>query len=156
YDMKILLVGASGMIGSRVAAEALARGHEVTGVSRSGPGPQAAASDAARIAELATGQDAAVLAGSPPRDGAAPAAPPLAAGRGFLEGVRRAGVQRAIVVGGAGSLETAPGVRLVDSPAFPAVHRNEALAQADLLAAVRAEAGDLDWTYISPAALIEP
>src|SRR4051794_24361290 len=35
-DMKIAIYGATGMIGSRVLAESLARGHEVTGITRSG------------------------------------------------------------------------------------------------------------------------
>ncbi|WP_268245573.1 NAD(P)-dependent oxidoreductase [Planomonospora parontospora] len=60
------------------------------------------------------------------------------------------------VVGGAGSLAAAPGVRLVDTPDFPAVYKGEALAQAELLELVRAQAGDLDWTYVSPAIVIEP
>jgi len=160
--MKVLLVGATGMIGSRVAAELVRRGHEVTGVSRQGsaaPGTTAAkgdAADTARIAELAKGKDAIVMAISPPRDGSEPAGPTLAAGRSLLDAARQAGVRRVIMVGGAGSLETSPGVRLVDSPDFPDGYKKEALAHAGLLEAVRAEAGDLDWTYISPAATIAP
>ncbi|MGW9306850.1 NAD(P)-dependent oxidoreductase [Saccharomonospora azurea] len=34
--MKLLVIGATGMAGSRVVGEALARGHEVTAVSRNG------------------------------------------------------------------------------------------------------------------------
>ncbi|MEV5571243.1 NAD(P)H-binding protein [Spirillospora sp. NPDC052269] len=156
--MKILLIGSTGMIGSRVAAEARGRGHEVTGVTRSGKDgtAKAAARDADAIVKLATGQDAIVVAVAPPRDGSETIAPLLADGRGILAGARKAGVRRVVIVGGAGSLEVAPGQRLVDSPGFPDLYRNEALAQDALLAAVRAEAGDLDWTYISPAAEIEP
>uniref|UniRef100_UPI000B10B595 NAD(P)-dependent oxidoreductase n=1 Tax=Actinomadura kijaniata TaxID=46161 RepID=UPI000B10B595 len=72
------------------------------------------------------------------------------------EGLREAGVRRLVVVGGAGSLEVAPGTRLVDTPDFPAIYKNESLAQAELLQVIRAEAGDLDWTYVSPAAEIAP
>ncbi|WP_449061011.1 NAD(P)-dependent oxidoreductase [Planomonospora algeriensis] len=97
-----------------------------------------------------------VLAIAPPRDGSEPSAPLLAAGRAVLEGLRKAGVRRLVVVGGAGSLEAAPGVRLVDTPEFPAVYKGESLAQAELLELVRAQAGDLDWTYVSPAIEIEP
>ncbi len=163
--MKVLLVGATGMIGSRVAAEAVQRGHEVTAVSRGGNAPegvagvtaeQAAAADAGRIAELAQGHDAIVSAISPPRDGSDPQAPLLAAGRALIEAARRSGVRRVIVVGGAGSLETAPGVRHVDDPDFNPLYKNEALAQGELLGLLRADAGDLDWTYISPAAVIAP
>ncbi|MBO4272932.1 NAD(P)-dependent oxidoreductase [Microbispora triticiradicis] len=69
--------------------------------------------------------------------------------------VRQAGVRRLVQVGGAGSLEVAPGVRLVDTPDFPEVYKKEALAGAATLALYR-EAGDLDWTYVSPAAEIAP
>ncbi|QXJ25195.1 NAD(P)H-binding protein [Actinomadura graeca] len=156
--MRILLIGATGMIGQRVADEARRRGHEVTGVTRSGKDgtAQAEASDAAAVAALAEGHDAVVLAVAPPRDGSEAAGPLVAAGRGTLAGLRSAGVRRLVVVGGAGSLEVAPGVRLVDTPEFPDLYKAEALAQGELLAVVRAEAGDLDWTYISPAAGIEP
>ncbi|MFC4906762.1 NAD(P)-dependent oxidoreductase [Actinomadura gamaensis] len=156
--MRILLIGATGMVGSRVAAEARARGHEVTGVSRSGKDgtARAQASDADAVAGLARGHDAIVLAVAPPRDGSEPVAPLLADGRGVLEAARRSGVRRLVIVGGAGSLEVAPGKRLVDTPDFPALYKNEALAQGELLEVVRKEAGDLDWTYISPAAVIQP
>lgn len=156
--MKILLIGASGMIGVRVADEARNRGHEVTGVTRSGVNDTvvADAADTSAVARLAAGKDAVVLAIAPPRDGSDATAPLLAAGRAVLEGLRKAGVRRLVIVGGAGSLEVAPGVRLVDTPDFPAMYKGEALAQGELLAVVRAEGGDLDWTYISPAAEINP
>lgn len=156
--MRILLIGATGMIGRRIAAEARDRGHEVTGVTRTGDEgtARAEASDAAAIAGLAEGHDAVVLTVPPPRDGSETTGPLLAATRGVLDGLRRAGVRRLVVVGGAGSLEVAPGVRLVDTPEFPDLYKSEALAAAEQLGVIRAEAGDLDWTYISPAAIIEP
>ncbi|WP_433325802.1 NAD(P)-dependent oxidoreductase [Spirillospora sp. CA-294931] len=156
--MRVLLIGASGMIGSRVATEARARGHEVTGVTRSGADgtERAEAADADAVAALAKGHDAVVLAIAPPRDGSATAPPLLAAGRAVLEALRQSGVRRLLIVGGAGSLEVAPGSRLVDHPDFPELYKQESLAQAELLELVRREAADLDWTYISPAAQIEP
>ncbi|CNG16798.1 Putative epimerase/dehydratase [Mycobacterium tuberculosis] len=157
-DMKILLIGATGMVGSRIGGEARRRGHEVTGVTRSGSEgtAKAEAADAAALAALAAGHDAAVLSVPPPRDGSETLGPLLAITRGVLDGLRRAGVRRLIVVGGAGSLEAAPGVRLVDTPEFPDIYKSEALAAAEQLATIRAEAGDLDWTFISPAAVIAP
>jgi putative NADH-flavin reductase len=154
--MRILLIGASGMIGSRVAAEARDRGHAVTGVTRSGAqGTEAAdAGDASAVAALAADHDAVVLTVAPPEED--PSNGLLATARGVLDGVRAAGVRRLVVVGGAGSLEVAPGVRLVDTPDFPQAYKTGALAQCDLLDLIRAEAGDLEWTYISPAAEIAP
>ncbi|TDD82248.1 NAD-dependent epimerase/dehydratase family protein [Actinomadura darangshiensis] len=156
--MRILLIGATGMVGRRIAAEAGARGHEVTGVTRSGNEgtAKAEASDAAAVAALAGGHDAVVVSVPPPRDGSETRGPLLATTAGVLDGLRRAGVRRLVVVGGAGSLEVAPGVRLVDTPDFPALYKGESLAAAEQLGVIRAEAGDLDWTYISPAAVIEP
>ncbi|TYB43602.1 NAD(P)-dependent oxidoreductase [Actinomadura chibensis] len=156
--MRILVIGETGMIGSRVSAEALGRGHSVSGMTRSGaegtaPGE---ASDAEAVARYAADHDAVVLAIAPPRDGSEATGPLLAAGRGVLDGLRRAGVRRLVVVGGAGSLEVAPGVRLVDTPEFPAEYKGEALAQDALLELIRAEADDLDWTYVSPPAVIQP
>jgi putative NADH-flavin reductase len=73
----------------------------------------------------------------------------------LIEGAARAGVQRLIVVGGAGSLEVAPGVRLVDTPEFPDEFRAEALEGAESLEIYRRSDG-LEWTYVSPAAYIHP
>ncbi|MGW7518195.1 NAD(P)-dependent oxidoreductase [Streptomyces sp. NPDC054796] len=164
--MKILLFGATGMVGSRIAAEALRRGHEVTAVSRSGKAPAsgeeggltavaADASDAGTVTRLAEGHDAVASALAPPRDGSAPAAPFLADNRALIEGVRNSGVRRLVVVGGAGSLEVAPGTELVDTPGFPDAYKGEALAHREVLALYRS-VEDLDWTYVSPAPEIGP
>ena len=61
-----------------------------------------------------------------------------------------------VVVGGAGSLEVAPGQRLVDSPNFPPEYKAESLDSAAALDVYRAAPADLDWTYISPAAEMGP
>ncbi|MCA2223182.1 NAD(P)-dependent oxidoreductase [Nonomuraea aurantiaca] len=149
--MKILLFGATGMVGQRIAAELATRGHEVTGVSRSG----SVKGDVRDAATLGRGHDAVICAISPPRDGSEPEGPFLDAHRALIDGVRAAGVGRLIVVGGAGSLEAAPGVDLVDTPGFPEIYKKEALAQRSALGLYR-EVGDLDWTYVSPAAEIAP
>ncbi|MFF2432333.1 NAD(P)-dependent oxidoreductase [Streptomyces mirabilis] len=156
--MRILLFGATGMIGSRIAAEAGERGHEVTGATRSGKdGTLAAdASDADTVARLAAGHDAVVLAVSPPRGGIEATESLLQVGRGVLDGVRRAGVRRLVVVGGAGILEVSPGVRVVDTPGFPEDFLPPVRAQAALFELVRDNADDLEWTYLSPPAVITP
>jgi putative NADH-flavin reductase len=78
-----------------------------------------------------------------------------AGAKALIEGLRQSGVRRLVVVGGAGSLEVMPGVQLVDTLDFPAAWKPVALAHRDALAVYRL-AEDLDWTYVSPAALIEP
>lgn len=165
--MKILLIGATGMIGSRIVAEALTRGHEVTAATRSGstdalpdhPALTSITLDAAlptQVADAAAGHDAVISAVSPPRDGSDPAAPLLATYRSLIEGLRTADVHRLLIVGGAGSLTTASGQDRVDTPDFPAIYKAEALAQREVLRLFRTDVTDLDWTYVSPADEIAP
>ncbi|MEU3861331.1 NAD(P)H-binding protein [Streptomyces sp. NPDC028722] len=162
--MNIVVFGATGMIGRRIAAEAVRRGHHVVAASRSGAAPldhallTAAAADASapeQVADVVRGADAVVSALVPPRDGSDPRKPFAALNEAFLEGVRRGGVRRVALVGGAGSLRTDGGARLMDAPGFPAEYQGEALAHADLLDAL-AEVADLEWTSVSPAAMIAP
>ncbi|HQA09453.1 NAD(P)H-binding protein, partial [Zoogloea sp.] len=73
----------------------------------------------------------------------------------LIAAARQAGVKRVIVVGGAGSLEVAPGVALVDTPEFPEIYKAEAIGGSAFLQTLRAET-ELDWTFLSPSALFEP
>ena len=165
--MKLVLFGAGGQVAQRIAREALNRGHEVVGVARSAAAVrsdnermiivQGDASDPSSVAKISRGADVIVSALSPrPSPSGRPATSLAAAARALVEGASRAHVPRLIVVGGAGSLEVAPGVRLVDTPGFPEVYKPESLDQADALTVYRTAAGNLDWTYISPAAEIGP
>ena len=157
--MKVVLYGASGMIGSRILSELLSRGHQVTAVVRNphkvtAPGAvvvQGDITDSASVAATAKGQDAAISAYAPP---AAQAGLLQDAIRALLAGLEKAGLKRLLVVGGAGSLEVAPGVQLVDSPQFPAAWKGIALAHRDVLPILKDSS--LDWSYQSPAALIQP
>ncbi|MEU6661539.1 NAD(P)-dependent oxidoreductase [Streptomyces sp. NPDC046821] len=160
--MKIVLFGATGMVGSRIAAEAVDRGHQVMAVSRSGgspvPGLTATAADCSdplKVGELATGQDVVASALAPQRDISDPGTLFLALNESLVAGVRRSGTSRLVVVGGAGSLEVTPGEALADRPDFPDAYRGEALAHRDLLAYLRT-VDDLDWTYVSPGAEFGP
>lgn len=68
--------------------------------------------------------------------------------------MEQAGVRRFLMVGGAGNLEVAPGVPIVDTPKFPPEWKSHGLAHKDALAVL--QQSDLDWTSVSPAALIQP
>ncbi len=157
--MKVVLFGASGMIGSRVLQELVRRGHAVTAVARRPEkiAAQGAAavkgdvSDATGVAAIAKGADAVVSAYAPPQDD--PRSVVLAT-RALLSGLAAAGVKRVIVVGGAGSLEVAPGVQLVDAPNFPASWKGIAIAHRDVIPVLKES--NLDWSYFSPAAFIQP
>ncbi|MFL5605295.1 MAG: NAD(P)-dependent oxidoreductase [Gemmatimonadaceae bacterium] len=165
--MKIVLFGATGNIGQRISAEALRRGHQVVGVVRDparvqSPDPrvtlaQGDATDAGSVARVSRGADAIVSAISPRPNARGLPAPSLAtAARALLEGARNANVKRLLVVGGAGSLELAPGKRLMDAPGFPDAYKAEAKEGADSLDVYRAEGDGVDWTFLSPAAEIHP
>jgi putative NADH-flavin reductase len=136
------------MVGSRVKAELDQRGHEVVPVSRA-TGTDVTDPDA--VAAAASGADAVVSAVS--ARGVGYTLSDVA--RSLIEGLRRSGTRRVLIVGGAGSLEVAPGVRLVDTPDFHEEWKPEALQQADALEIYRS-VDDLDWTYVSPAAYIHP
>ncbi len=160
--MLITVFGASGNVGSRIVAEAVARGHQVTAVLRDPARPHRLpptvriatgdARDPEDVRRLAAGQDLLVTATRP----APGQEDELAiATKGLLAGLAGTGV-RLLVVGGAGSL-TLPGgdVTLVDSPDFPAALLPIANACGEQLALYRADT-EVDWTYLSPAALLEP
>jgi len=146
--MKITLFGPTGMIGGRIAAELEERGHEISGASRS---TGADVTDPASVAATVSEADAVISAVS--ARGVDYTLVDVA--RSLADGMRRTGVRRLLIVGGAGSLEVAPGVRLVDTPDFHDEWKPEALAQADALDFYRG-VDDLDWTYVSPAAYIHP
>jgi len=163
--VKIVVFGASGAIGRAVTTELLARGHTVTAATRSGAPVEGLvvqsltgdARDPESVARLAAGQDAVASATGPRRgNGENPQDSLLGTARGLVQGLRRAGVRRLVVVGGAGSLEVAPGQRLVDSPGFPSAWKPTALAHARALDEVYRGIEDLDWTYVSPAGVIGP
>lgn len=74
----------------------------------------------------------------------------------LIQAVRASGLPRLISVGGAGSLEVSPGMRLLDTPDFPSAWKPVASAARDALQVYRTEAGDIDWVNVSPAAFIQP
>lgn len=149
--MKIALIGASGNAGSRILAELMTRGHNVTALARH---PEKIATfakvtakkadvyDQAGLTELLKGHDAVIssvhFTASDPNK--------------LIEAVRASGVKRYLVVGGAGSLEVAPGKKLIDTPEFPAIYKAEAAAGGVFLDLLKQEK-ELDWTYLSPSAL---
>lgn len=157
--MNVVLYGASGMIGSRILKELLHRGHTVTAVARNPAKITAVGAyvvmgdvtDAASVAATAKGADAAISSYAPPK-GDEPVL--SAAVLALLDGLEEAHVKRLIVVGGAGSLEVAPGVLLVDAPNFPEEFKAIAMAHRDVLPLLRESS--LDWTYFSPAGFIQP
>ncbi len=162
--MKIALIGATGFVGSAILPEALRRGHEVTALARTpskiAPQPRLAVAradvlDAGQVAAAVAGHDAVISAYNPGWKNADLYAEFGRGMRAIVDGTRRAGVKRLLVVGGAGSLYVAPGVQLVDTPQFPAEWKQGALAARDALNMMRDEDA-LDWSFVSPAVILEP
>ncbi|MEN9629039.1 MAG: hypothetical protein RJA10_2266 [Pseudomonadota bacterium] len=166
--MKIALIGATGFVGSAVLAEALQRGHAVTALARQPaklppqPGLAVVAADVLderQVAAAVEGQDAVLSAYNPGWSAPDLYDSFLKGSRSIVAGVKRAGVKRLLVVGGAGSLYVAPGVQLVDTEGFKShVPPNVvpgALAARDALNELRAES-TLEWTFLSPPALLAP
>jgi putative NADH-flavin reductase len=160
--MKIGLFGASGMIGQRVTLEALVRGHEVTSLAHHLNGPithphltevQAEVLDVTNIIEVIADTDVVVNATSG-RKSLDTHAFYVDSTQALIEAFKRMGEKRLIVVGGAGSLEVAPGERLADSPDFPAIAKPTALAQAESLAMYRGST--IVWTFFCPSRTIQP
>lgn len=162
--MNIALIGGTGFVGSAVLEELLQRGHQVTALARN-PAKYAPRSgvkvepadvlDAAQVAHAVEGQDAVASAYNP--GWAEPQLHDLflQGSRAITEGVKRSGVKRLLVVGGAGSLFVAPGVQLVDTPEFPAEWKQGALAAREALNLIRQES-TLAWTFLSPAVMLAP
>jgi uncharacterized protein len=161
--MNIALIGASGFIGSALRKEALARGHQVTALVTNPQKLEAAANlrvvktdvtNADTLGSQLRGHDA-VLSAFSGHAQADTLAYYLSGVRAIIAATAQAGVPRLLVVGGAGSLEVAPGVQLLDTPQFPDAYKPTAEGARQALALLRAEKA-LDWTMLSPSAVIAP
>ena len=147
---KIAIIGATGRAGSQLLEEALRRGHSVTAIARDtskidareGVASKAVdALDAPALQAAIAGHDVVISAAhfaTLPADA-------------VVGPVKKAGVKRLLVVGGAGSLLLPDGTRVIDSEGFPEAYKAEAGAGAEFLASLREER-DLDWTFLSPSA----
>ncbi|NGO78168.1 NAD(P)H-binding protein [Streptomyces sp. YC504] len=158
--MKLAVIGATGMVGSRVTAEAVRRGHEVIAVSRSAPqdlpaGAEWVSADVSRpegIEPLLASVDAAVLAIRPAPGAEASLAPLTARLLEVADGTRL------LIVGGAGPLRSPDASRglVVDDPQYVAEQwRAIAVASTEQLGVCTGHVG-ADWTYLSPPALLAP
>ncbi|MCS3513358.1 MULTISPECIES: NAD(P)-dependent oxidoreductase [Pseudomonas] len=150
---KIAIIGATGRAGSQLLEEALRRGHSVVAIARNTdklavrPGvtvKQVDALDANALEQAISGSDVVISA-------AHFATLPASA---VIGPVKKAGVKRLLVVGGAGSLLLPGGGRVIDSEGFPAEYKAEASAGAAFLDVLRQEK-DVDWTFLSPSALFD-
>lgn len=161
--MKIAILGATGWIGSTIANEAKSRGHHVIALARD-PSKLEESDFEVRQFDLSNNQTdlTAAINGA---DAMITSIGGRAQGNHeivnqtaekLLTQLPQAGVNRLVWVGGAGSLEVAPGVSLVSTPEFPADYKAEALAQGEALETFKASNSSVNWTFVSPAAEIFP
>ncbi|SPL87506.1 NAD-binding protein, putative [[Actinomadura] parvosata subsp. kistnae] len=154
---RIVVFGAGGRAGANVVAEAAGRGHEVTAVVRDparypelgGPGVRVVAgdvTDGGSVRAAAAGHDVAVQVAA--RLDMSSEEFYTAATRALVDGLGRAGVSRLVALGIGTLLEVSPGVRLIDTPGFPADARAFSLGHAAELELL--EASELDWVVIAP------
>ena len=159
--MKVALYGATGKSGSRILKELVSRGHQVIAIVRNPaklpqPGSdvvikQDDLSDPKKIAAAVNGADAVISAYAPPQDDVDAI---VAVTQRQVEALNHGSNVRLIVVGGAGGLNVAPGVTLIDSGYLPEPFLPIAKAHTKALNVLRAST--IDWTYLAPAAYFEP
>ncbi|MCA6060070.1 NAD(P)-dependent oxidoreductase [Thalassolituus sp. ST750PaO-4] len=162
--MKLAIIGATGWIGSTLVAEAQSRGHDVIAIARDSSNIAATGVEK-RSLDLTAGDSASIAAAVAGADLVIASIGGRAAGnheivaasaQRLLNELPAAGVNRLLWVGGAGSLEVAPGVTLLSLPEFPQAYKDEAAAQGEALAVFRNSHSAVNWTFISPAAEIFP
>lgn len=158
--MNILLLGATGFIGSRIRKEALSREHQVTAVARDTSELEtkdrlhvesADASDEDTVERLAEGHDAIVASLSPRGEGGKETY--FQAIRSVLTAEQQSDAERVLIVGGAGSLKVDENTELLDTPDFPDEYRDE--AEAGRRARDLAQESDANWTVLCPPIVID-
>lgn len=163
--MKIAIIGATGFVGSAVLNEGLSRGYEITAIARdtskitsSNQKLKAVAADvydSQALTKILAGHDAVVNTFNAGWTNPNLYSDFIKGSESIQRAIKLSGVKRLLVVGGAGSLEIAPGLQLVDSPQFPAEFKAGATAARDYLNTIKKE-NDLDWTFLSPAIHLHP
>jgi uncharacterized protein len=162
--MKIVLLGATGFVGSALLKEALDRGHIVTAIARH---PETLAPrdrltvkasdvyDSSALAILLAGHEAVISAFNPGWKNPNLYEEQRRGTSAIIAAVKQAGIRRVLWVGGAGGLEVRPGVRVVDDPNLPDWIRPGSLATIDALEQLRKEP-ELEWSFLAPSAELKP
>ena len=163
---KIVLIGASGFVGSAILNEALDRGHKVTAVVRNPEKitkvhknldvKQGDVSFAETVKVMSKGADVVISAYNPGWKNPDIAEETTRVYRAILEGVKKSGVRRFLVVGGAGSLFISPGKRLMDAGLMPESFLPAVKALADVYLIDLMAEKSIDWVFFSPAGMLEP
>lgn len=160
----VLLIGATGFVGSAVLNELVSRGHKVTTVVRNieklakSDLVNAVKEDVANvdaIAKLAEGKDAIISAYNPGWTNPDIATLIRENYPKILEAAKKSGVERLLIVGGAGTLFCAPGLRVVDSGAIPEEIMGGVRPLGDFYLNTLMNENDIDWVFFSPAGVFD-
>ena len=161
----VLLIGATGFVGSAVLNELVSRGHKVTAVVRNieklakSDLVDAVKEDVANvdaIAKLAEGKDAIISAYNPGWTNPDIATLITENYPKILEAAKKSGVERLLIVGGAGTLFCAPGLRVVDSGAIPEEIMGGVRPLGDFYLNTLMNEKNIDWVFFSPAGVFDP
>lgn len=164
--MKTALIGASGFVGSAILKELLSRGYEVEALVRNpenvkvnNPHLTVKKVDVADTKALAAdlkGYDTIISAYNPGWTNPDIYNLTLQNYPRILEAAKEAGVKRLLIVGGAGTLFCAPGLRVVDSGAIPAEIMGGVKSLGKFYLETLNNEKDIDWVFFSPAGVLEP
>lgn len=158
---KTALIGASGFVGSAILNELLSRGYNVEALVRN-PGKitienpnltvkKVDVADEKALAEDLKGYDAVISAYNPGWTNPNIYNDTLQNYPRIVEGAKEAGVKRLLIVGGAGTLFCAPGLRVVDSGVIPAEIMDGVKSLGKFYLDILTKENDIDWVFFSPA-----
>ena len=160
----VLLIGATGFVGSAVLNELVSRGHKVTAVARNvekvakSELVDVVKEDVANvdaIAKLAEGKDAIISAYNPGWTNPDIATLISVNYPKILSAAKKSGVERLLIIGGAGTLFCAPGLRVVDSGAIPEEIMGGVRPLGDFYLNTLMNENDIDWVFFSPAGVFD-
>lgn len=157
---KVVLIGATGFVGSAILNELVERGHEVIAVVRNveklpknalvKPVKEDVGNEDA-IAKLLEGKDAVISAYNPGWTNPNIAQETIVNYRHILAAAKKSGIGRLLIVGGAGTLFCAPGVRILETGVLPNEIMNGVVALGYVYLNILSNEKELDWVFFSPA-----
>ncbi|MDH6303923.1 putative NADH-flavin reductase [Parabacteroides sp. PF5-5] len=163
---EIAIIGASGFVGKAITEEALNKGHKVTAIVRNAgkisiKNPrlkviEADVSSQETVAGICKGFDTVISAYSPGWTNPNIYEETLKIYPTILRGVKEAGVKRLLIVGGAGTLFVAPGLRVIDSGAIPESIMPGVKSLGEFYLNILMKEKEIDWVFFSPARTIAP
>ena len=158
----VVLIGASGFVGTAILNELLNRGHKVTAIVRD-PTKVTASNPNLKVVQADVTDTDVLIEASKGKDAYNPGWKnpniyeetlknyPL-----IVDSVKKAGVERLLIVGGAGTLFYAPGKMVMDADDIPAKLLPGIKSLGEFYLNTLRKENDIDWIFLSPAANMTP